>query len=149
MPQIPKEYEDWVLLLMNVLMIEVRAENFFSFCTRVMRDPENFRDRREAALHAAELVDRIRADEASHVGYLTAVVSELRSFTFRTADGGTVTGKSFIDPVWNGMVQWHTVANVDFDRKQTRENIAAMLRTKPDGAALVRRFDTLEQKDAA
>ena len=49
MPQIPEEYEDCILLLMNVLMIEVRAENFFSFCTAVMRDPDNFRDRRAAA----------------------------------------------------------------------------------------------------
>lgn len=149
MPQIPKEYEDWILLLMNVLMIEVRAENFFSFCTRVMRDPENFRDRRKQAMHAAEIVDRIREDEASHVGYLTAVISELRSFTFRTVDAGTIRGKDFIDPVWNGMVRWHTVANPDFDRAQSREKIAKLLATKPGGAELMRRFDALEQKEAA
>lgn len=148
MPQIPKDHEEWILLLMNVLMIEVRAENFFSFCTRVMRDPENFRDRREAAMHAADLVDRIRQDEAPHVGYLTAVISELRSFHFRTA-GGEIEGKSFIDPVWNGMVQWHTVANVDHDRAQTHEKIATLLKTRPNGAELVRRFDSLQQKEAA
>ncbi|HWD48989.1 MAG TPA: hypothetical protein VG309_03645, partial [Rhizomicrobium sp.] len=60
MPQIPAEFENWVLLLMNVLMIEVRAENFFNFCTTVMRDPRNFRDRRDVAMHAADLVNRIR-----------------------------------------------------------------------------------------
>jgi hypothetical protein len=149
MPQIPKDYEEWVLLLMNVLMIEVRAENFFSFCTRVMRDPGNFRDRRGAAMHAADLVDRIRQDEASHVGYLTAVISELRQFTFKTADGGRMPGKSFIDPVWNGMVQWHTVVNADFDRKETHEKIARLLNTRDNGVELVRRFDMLEQKEAA
>ena len=149
MPQIPKECEEWILLLMNVLMIEVRAENFFSFCTRVMRDPENFIDRREAAMHAAEIVDRIREDEASHVGYLTAVISELRSLTFRTAGGGTASGSSLIDPIWNGMVQWHTVANRDFDRNQTRDKIANLLSTKGNGAELMRRFDALEQKEAA
>src|SRR5215472_2716469 len=100
MPQIPVEFEHFVLLLMNVLMIEVRAENFFGFCMNVMRDPETFGDRRAAAEHAAELVDRIREDEASHVGYLTAVVSELRSFTFKTVDGGRIKGADFIDPVW-------------------------------------------------
>lgn len=149
MPQIPKDHEDWILLLMNVLMIEVRAENFFGFCTQVMRDPGNFRDRREGALHAANLVDRIRQDEASHVGYLTAVISELRSFTFRTIEGATVSGASFIDPVWNGMVQWHTVANPDFDRKQTREKIAKLLGTRGNAAELIRRFDALERKEAA
>lgn len=149
MPQIPKEYEEWILLLMNVLMIEVRAENFFNFCTRVMRDPRNFTDCREAALHAADLVDRIRVDEASHVGYLTSVISELRSFTFKTVDRDTVAGKSFIDPVWNSMVQWHTVMNADFDRRQTRQTVEILLAAHGYGADEMARFDALEQKDAA
>lgn len=149
MPQIPPEYENWILLLMNVLMIEVRAEHFFRFCTDVMRDPANFRDRREVALHAAELVDRIRQDEAPHVGYLTVVISELRSFTFRTVNGGTVKGAALIDPVWRGMVEWHSLANADFQREQTRAALHALLGAKPDGAALIRHFDALEMKDAA
>jgi hypothetical protein len=143
MPQIPVEYEHFVLLLMNVLMIEVRAENFFSFCMNVMRDPESFRDRRAAAEHAAELVDRIRQDEASHVGYLTAVVSELRSFTFKTVDGGRIKGADFIDPVWRGMVHWHSVTNVDFDRAETRKELTTALGRRPGGAELIRRFDAL------
>src|SRR4029077_1749565 len=102
-PAIPKQHEDWILLLMNILMIEVRAEKFFGFCANVMRDPENFHDRREAALHAAKFVDRIRQDEAPHVGNLTAVVSELRSVTFLTVDGTTIAGDVLIDPVWRGM----------------------------------------------
>jgi len=149
MPQIPKDYEEWILLLMNVLMIEVRAENFFSFCTTVMRDPANFRDRREAAMHAAELVDRIRQDEAPHVGYLTDFVSELRSLTFKTVDGGRVQGATFIDPVWRGMVNWHSVTNMDYDRKMTHDEIAAALMKRSNGAELLRRFDELEQKQAA
>ena len=32
MPQLPAGFEQLILLLMNVLMIEVRAESFFSFC---------------------------------------------------------------------------------------------------------------------
>jgi len=143
MPQIPVEFEHFVLLLMNVLMIEVRAENFFSFCTNVMRDPENFRDRRAAAEHAAELVDRIREDEASHVGYLTAVVSELRSFAFKTVDGKTIRGAEFIDPVWRGMVHWHSVTNVDFDRAETRKELTTALGRQPGGSELIRRFDAL------
>jgi len=149
MPQIPKDYEDWTLLLMNVLMIEVRAENFFSFCTSVMRDPGNFRDRREAAMHAAELVDRIRQDEAPHVGYLTDFVSELRSLTFKTVDGGRIAGAAMIDPVWRGMVHWHAVSNIDYDRKITHEEIAEALMKRPHGADLLRRFDELEHRQAA
>ena len=147
MPQIPKDYEEWILLLMNVLMIEVRAENFFSFCTSVMRAPENFPDRRAAALHAADLVDRIRQDEAPHVGYLAAVISELRSVTFKTVDGGRIAGRDMIDPIWRCMVNWHAVTNVDFERQRTREALTAMLAARdPD---LVHRFDSLAMKEAA
>jgi hypothetical protein len=149
MPQVSAEHERWILLLMNVLMIEIRAENFFNFCTTVMRDPRNFRDRREVAMHAADLVNRIRQDEAPHVGYLTVVVSELRSFTFKTVDGQQVSGASFIDPVWRNMVQWHSVTQVDWDREQTRKEFAQMLAAQPNGGDLVRRFDELEQKRAA
>jgi hypothetical protein len=149
MPQIPADYENWILLLMNVLMIEIRAEKFFSFCTAVMRDPDNFRDRRDVAMHAAELVDRIRQDEAPHVGYLAVVISELRSFTFRTAGDGTAKGADFIDPVWRGMVQWHAVTNHDFQREQTQKDLHAMLAAKPNSVDLVRRFDQLEFREAA
>ncbi len=146
---VPPEHERWILLLMNVLMIEVRAENFFSFCTTVMRDPANFRDRRETAMHAADLVDRIRQDEAPHVGYLAVVVSELRSFTFKTADGSRVKGAAFIDPIWNGMVRWHAATNVEYGRKQTHKELTDILAARPNGAELVRQFDALEQRQAA
>jgi hypothetical protein len=149
MPRIPAEHERWILLLMNVLMIEVRAESFFMFCTTVMRDPRNFRDRRDVAMHAAELVNRIRQDEASHVGYLTVVISELRSLTFRAVDGGRIGGADIIDPVWHGMVHWHSVTNADWSRDQARKAYAALFRGRPDGDALRRRFDELEQKEAA
>jgi hypothetical protein len=149
MPQIPAEHENWIMLLMNVLMIEIRAENFFNFCTTVMRDPANFRDRRDVALHAADLVDRIRQDEAPHVGYLTVVISELRSFTFKTVDGGTIKGSAFIDPIWRGMVQWHSVTNVEWDREQTRKEFEAMLRGKPGGEKLIAQFNSLGLKEAA
>lgn len=149
MPQIAKAYEDWILLLMNVLMIEVRAENFFRFCTDVMRDPETFRDRRDMAELAAALVGRIRQDEAPHVGYLTAVVSELRSLNFRTADGETIKGAEMIDPVWRGMVHWHAVTNADFAHQQAHAALTAALIAQDNGRDLVQRFDRLEHREAA
>lgn len=149
MPQIPKEHEDWILLLMNVLMIEVRAEKFFRFCTDVMRDPENFRGMRERALHAADIVDRIRQDEAPHVGYLTDVVSELRSFRFKSVDGGTMGGETMIDPIWRGMAHWHAVTNHEHGRAQADEAIVHMLEREANGRALVRKFDELGGRLAA
>ena len=149
MPQIPKEFEEWVLLLMNVLMIEVKAESFFSFCQGIMRDPANFADRRPAADHAADLVERIRTDEAIHVAYLATVISELRSFTIKSVDGKKVPGAEIIDPVWNQMIEWHAVTNANFGRTQSRDAILARLRNKPNGAALASAFDALEFPQAA
>jgi hypothetical protein len=148
-PQIPAEHEGWILLLMNVLMIEVKAESFFSFCQTVMRDPANFADRRAAADHAADLVERIRTDEAIHVAYLATVISELRSFTIKCEDGSTVSGASIIDPVWNQMIEWHAVTQADFGRAQSRDAILGRLNAKPNGPALAARFDSLEFQQAA
>src|SRR5262245_13135427 len=124
MPMVDKVYEDWILLLMNVLMIEVRAEAFFSFCTNLMRSPDVFRDRRAAAMHAAELVERIRTDEAIHVAYLQTFVSEMRSFTIKCLNGERIKGAQMIDPIWEGMIHWHSVTQADFAQAQAREAIA-------------------------
>jgi hypothetical protein len=148
MPLLPLEHEQTILMLMNVLMIEIRAEAFFSFCCRVMREPSLFRDRRGGAEHAAVMVERIRQDEAIHVAYLQTAVSELRSFTFKV-DGRRVAGKDFIDPIWNGMVHYHAVTTPDHGRQQTREAIAAMLSAAPDGARRLAMFDALERQQAA
>ena len=149
MPQIPPPHEQTLLMLMNVLMIEIRAEAFFSFCTRLMRTPETFAGRRGEAEQAAVLVERIRQDEAIHVAYLQTVVSELASFTFRTAQGGRVPGRSFIEPIWTGMVHWHAVTTPDHGREQARAAIAAQLAAVPDGARRLAAFDALEAREAA
>ncbi|MBI1209948.1 MAG: hypothetical protein GC190_00665 [Alphaproteobacteria bacterium] len=149
MPAIDPVFEQWILLLMNVLMIEVRAESFFSFCTNLMRSPDTFRDRKPAAMHAAELVDRIRTDEAIHVAYLQTFVSEMRSFTIKGLNGERISGATLIDPVWNGMIEWHSVTQADFSRNQSREAIERRLMKLSNGRALLTSFDALEHKRAA
>ncbi len=134
---------------MNVLMIEIKPENFFAFCQAVMRDPANFTDRKAAAAHATELVESIRTDEAIHVAYLTTALSELRSFTIRTVDDETMPGAALIDPVWEAMIEWHTVTNSEFARNQSRENIIGRLKSKPNGPLLAAQFDALEFPVAA
>ena len=149
MPQVDKAYEEWILLLMNVLMIEVRAEAFFAFCVEIMRSPHVFRDRRAAADHAADIVERIRTDEAIHVAYLQSFVSELRSFTIKTLDGKQISGASMVDGIWEGMINWHSVTQADFSQKQSREAIEARMTKRADGKALFGQFDSLEHKAAA
>jgi hypothetical protein len=88
---------------MSVLVIEVRAESFFTHCCQLLRDPDLFTGRRAEAEHAAEIVERVRQDEAIHVRYLQVFLSELRQFTF-----GSVKGATFLDPIWDrvcGFVQ--------------------------------------------
>jgi hypothetical protein len=95
------------------------------------------------------MVERIRTDEAIHVGYLQTTISEMRSFTFKSVDGDTVKGKDLIDPIWEGMVHWHAVTQADFSREQTREAIREGLSNTPNGAQIFAEFDTMDDTVAA
>jgi len=143
-PEIERGYEQMLLLLMNVLMIEVRAEMTFQFTQDVLSDPGLWSDRRENADRAVEMVERIRTDEAVHLAYLRLVLSEMRSFTFRTTDGGTRPGREIIDPAWSTLVHWHGVESPALRQKQMREIMRERILAHPGGAALVERFDALE-----
>ena len=149
MPDLPAEYEQIIKLLMNVLMIEIRAESFFAHCCRIFRDPELFTDRRADAELAATMIERIRTDEAIHVGYLQAVISELRSFTMRTVDGRQVPGASIIDPVWAKMVDWHGLLEREAARGRSRAELERQIIAARGeaGRELLARLDALE--DAA
>jgi hypothetical protein len=152
MPQLPEGYEQLIKFLMNVLMIEIRAESFFSLCCRVFRDPELFTDRREAAELAATMVERIRTDEAVHVGYLQVLISEMRACQWRTADGKVVPGAEIIDPVWARMVEWHGKTERDIAAARTREAIAAQItaaRGEAGAKALLARLDALDERAPA
>lgn len=147
MPMLRPEYEPLLKLLMNVLLIEIRAESFFAFCCSVFRDPANFRDRRADAEAAAEMVERIRTDEAIHVAYLQAVISELRTFRLRTLGGGEIAGCDVIDPVWADMVDWHGRRERELSRERSRADIgrqAVAALGEVEGARLMAAFDALE-----
>jgi len=142
MPQLPEAHEGLIKQLMNLLMIEIRAERGFIFNAGIMRDPKLFTDRRERAEQAATIIDQIRQDEASHVAYLQLFISELRSLTFRT-ETGPVKGSEIIDPVWAGIVDWNA-NNVPKAQKENQRNlIVGCLAELEDSADLIRRFDEL------
>lgn len=148
LPQLPPQFEALIKMMMNVLLIEVRAESFFSFCCEVFRDPANFRDRREAAEHAAQIVERIREDEQIHVAYLRAALSELRSFTLKTEGGKTAPAAQILDPLWDEMVDWHGRREREIARERVRGEIEreVLKRLGPaDGKAFMARFDALDE----
>ena len=144
-PEIPLRFERTLAFLMNLLLIEFRAELNFGFTERLLRDPELFRDRRDEALLAAELVTRIRSDEALHVESLRLYLGELRSLTFRTRDGGQVAGAAVIDRLWSGIVRWWTVEQPPLAAAQQREVLHARIHQHPDGARIWQRFEALAE----
>ena len=151
MPDLPPEYEQMIKLLMNVLMIEIRAESFFAHCCRTFRDPDLFTDRRADAELAATMIERIRTDEAIHVGYLQAVISELRSFTIRAVDGREVSGASIIDPVWAKMVEWHGLLERETAATRNRAELERQIIAARGeaGRELLARLDALDDGAAA
>jgi hypothetical protein len=143
MPALSPEAEGLIKLLMNVLMVEIRAERGFAFNLALLRDPELFTGRRDQATMAASIVAQIQQDEAPHVAYLQLVISEMRRFQFKTANG-CIAGKTFIDPVWAKVSAWHANQVPLIQRDATRELVKVCLAHRKDGKALMERFDLLE-----
>lgn len=143
MEAIPVEHEMLIGFLMNLLMIEVRAERAFDFYERVLRCENVFVDRRKEAEHAAELVDRIRQDEAVHVAWLQAAISEFRSFTIKTVNGQEVPGADIVDPVWEKMVHWHAVEMHEANRPANEQKVRDLILASDDGEAVYKQFKAL------
>ena len=147
MAQIPLEFERTVYFLLNLLLIEFRAERGFAMTETLLRDSDLFTDRREEALHAAEIVDRIRKDEEIHVTSLRLYLGELRSVNFKTVDGGTIPGAQIVDALWSEIVRWAVVEQPELMAAQQRKMMSERIQKHPDGEQLLAEFDSLE--DAA
>lgn len=144
-PEIATRFERTIAFLMNLLLTEIRAHLTFSFTERLLRDPELFRDRRDEALLAAELVNRIRSDEAIHVESLRLYLGELRAATFRTRDGGQLAGADVIDRLWAGVVRWWTVEQPALAAAQQRAQLRERIHAHPEGARIWTRFEALAE----
>jgi hypothetical protein len=127
MPEVSPKVEGVLSLLMNVLIIEFRAEIGFASAQATLRSPELFGDRRAEAEEAAEIIERIRTDEEIHVRSLRLYLGELASVNFKTLDGGTIEGAELISRFWDGLVEWATVLHPPLIAKEQREAIARLL----------------------
>jgi hypothetical protein len=143
MPEIARPQAQMLSFLMNLLLIEFRAEIGFESTETLLRDPGLFRERRREAEEAAVVVERIRQDEKLHVDSLRLYLGELRALTFRTVDGGTIRGDRLIDPFWDGLVRWATVEQPRLNAERTRELLARRILAHPDGERILREFDAL------
>jgi hypothetical protein len=143
-PKVSEGFAGLLGLLLNLLMIEIRAESFFTQCCELLGDEDLFVDRRSEAKEAKEIVERIRADELIHVVSLRVLLSELRELTFKTTDGGTMSGAELIDGPFEIMVDWHTNLRQEGDRERTKAELEGLIRELEDGDRLVEEFNKLE-----
>lgn len=142
-PELPGRFEELIGFLANLLLIEFRAELGFALSQEMLRDKELFPERHREALEAAEVVERIRTDERIHVDSLRVYLGELRSVTFRTADGGRKPGHELIDPLWRRLVHWATVEQPPLAARQQRETLRSRILAHPDGTRIWPRFEEL------
>ena len=137
-------YEQVVSFLLNLLLIEFRAEIGFSLVQKLLRDPELFVERRAQAEEAADIVGRIRTDEEIHVRSLRLYLGELRSLTFKTRDGSQKPGREIIDPFWNRVVHWATVEQPKLQAEQQRKVLSERILAHAEGEQILARFNALE-----
>ncbi|MXY58276.1 MAG: hypothetical protein F4029_06360 [Gammaproteobacteria bacterium] len=143
MPEIELPYEMLLGFLMNLLLIEFRAEIGFAGTQEILRTPALFTDRRAEAEEAAMIVERIRTDEEIHVESLRLYVGELRNVTLNTVDGGTISGAEVIDPFWTGLVRWATVDQPRIAAENTYLALKKQILEAEDGMRILGEFNAL------
>lgn len=148
-PMLPEPHEAMLSLLMNVLLIEVRAEKVFSFAQALLAQPDLFPRPASDIAEAWTMVERIRIDEDVHVDYLRLVLSEMRAMRWRTNDGAEIAGSEVIDPAWETVVHWHGVENPRLARAQQTELLRGRILAHGEGEALLARFEALTEPLAA
>lgn len=144
-PALRERYERTIEFLLNLLMIEFRAEIGFERSERLLRDPDLFTARREEALEAAEVVDRIRTDELIHVTSLRLYLGELRALTLRTEGGGSVSGQEVVDTLWQRIVHWATVEQPPLVAVQQRELLSSRILEHAEGDRILAAFSRLDE----
>lgn len=143
MPEIEPQYEGMLSFLMNLLMIEFRAEIGFEATQKTFRDQTLFLDRREVAESAAELIGRIRLDEEIHVESLRLYLGEFRELTVKTIDGGSLPGSELIDRFWQGLVVWATQEQPLIAAENQYQSLKSIILEHEHGEEILRQFDRL------
>jgi len=149
MPELEPAHEGLLSFLMNLLLIEFRAEIGFAATQAILRSPDLFADRRAAAEEAAEIVERIRTDEEIHVRSLRLYLGELRELTLRTLDGGTVAGAELIDRFWDGLVDWATLEQPRLAAENQYRVLEPQILAHRQGERILAEFRRLSDLDCA
>ena len=147
--RISPPHNQLIEFLLNLLLIEFRAERGFALTESLLRDPELFQGRRAEAEHAAVIVDRIRQDETVHVDSLRLYLGELQHVHLETLDGGVVEGREIVDPFWQTLVHWATQEQPRLIAQQQRSLMRERIAGHPEAERVQKAFDALEERPAA
>jgi len=147
MPQIPQPYEMALSFLMNLLVIEFRAEIGFATTQETMRSEDLFVDKPAEAELAAEIIERIREDERIHVESLRLYLGELRCLHFKTEDGVTALGSDVLDPFWEQLIAWATQQQPRIAAEQQYNVIKERILKHDEGERVLGQFDALADRD--
>ena len=134
------------LSLMNLLLIEFRAEIGFARTQEVFRTPGLFPGREDKAEDAAEIIERIRTDELIHVESLRLYLGEIRTLNLRTVDGSTILGEELIDPFWKQLTSWSIGEQPRLVATQSHENVLSLIQKHPDAEQITEEFEQLRDE---
>lgn len=149
LPEVAPAIEGLLSFLMNLLIIEFRAEIGFALSQDVLRTPGLFAGREAEAEQAAEIIERIRTDELIHVTSLRLYLGELRSVHLRTEDGGSVPGAELIDRLWEDLAHWATVEQPALVAEQQRQGVEALVAEHSEAPRVRAELDRLSDLDGA
>jgi hypothetical protein len=138
-PQLDKRLYRMLSMLVQVFVVEVFARRTFAWASELLGDPHVS----AAPLEAAAMIGYISADEAPHVEYLRATLTETRSRTLRTVDGATLPGRTVVDALLHRMLSQAITTRPREQRDHTRSVLARAAEASQVPAALLEEFDTL------
>jgi hypothetical protein len=138
-PQLDKKLYRMLSMMSQVLVIEVFARGTFDWGERLLSDPEVSAEPQKAGA----MVGYIRSDESPHVEYLRTALSEARTRTLRTVDGGTIAGSTVVDGLLHQVTKRLINDRPREQREDTRNGVIRSIEAGEAGKSLLEEFDQL------
>jgi hypothetical protein len=138
-PQLDKTLYRMISMMAQVFVVEVFARETFDWGVRLLSDPAVSAE----PVRASNMVAYIRSDEAPHVEYLRAGLSEVSARTLRTVDGKTIGGKTVVDGILHHILKRMGQTRPLEQRNETRNALVAAIEAGQAQKSLLEEFDAL------
>lgn len=139
-PQIDETLESMIMMLSNVLLVEIFAEQVFSWGHAVLSNPEISAE----PDRASAMVSYIQSDENPHVEYLRVALSELAGRTIRTVDDKTLPGREVVFGMLHALLSQMTRTRPEEQKDQAQESLHAALQGLENRQSIEEEFRSLE-----